>query len=391
MRRMSLTWVSTSLLALPLCTPVDSSAQTWRSAARAVSLTEENDAFRDSDSSYTQGLRIMTTRGWYPNPLSQRRLFAISSSLLSASAWLSPLSFLATERSAFRNVRNGCLGFNDFRCATTFVGVVQTQYTPNDLGADSRNVNNRPYAGLLSVSIGHTLLIPRDAFRTQLDLGVSGRPALSRETQSLAHWTWSPGAERPRGWHHQLRTSPHFQLTTLFSRALLSTCGGGVYFCDGWALDQSVRTETSLGTVMGRLSQGAVVRVGKNMPRLEGSDRIAVSSGQSAAGSGRRYWFLLFGTADVRGVGWNTLIEGTPWRDNGRDGWRSAQQVAARDGLTEWSLGGAAGGRWGGASFQWVNRSSEYRPFGGRHDYASLTVFLLRSQRASSTNRVKTQ
>ncbi|HYD52398.1 MAG TPA: lipid A deacylase LpxR family protein [Gemmatimonadaceae bacterium] len=358
-------------------------AQTWRSAARSASLTEENDAFRDSDSAYTQGLRLMTSRGWFPDKLRQPKRFAASSRLLSTMAWLSPLALHRPQRAAFGDVRTSCLGFNDFDCASTFLGLSQTQYTPADIGTDTLITGDRPYAGLLALTAGHTLLLDRSSFRAQLDLGVSGRPSLARETQTLAHWTWSPGAARPRGWQHQLRASPHLQATTQYAITTLTTCDDGEWFCDGWALDNSLRTETSLGTVMGRLSQGTVVRFGYNMPRLEGSDRITVTAPPLVDRLPARFWFTVYGTADARAVGWNTLIEGTRWRDGGARGWWTLNEVSVRRGLAEWSVGGSAGGRWGGASLQWVSRSSEYRPYGGRHDYASFTIFLLRPQVAS--------
>lgn len=365
-------------------------AQTWSSAARSVSLTEENDAFRTSDSAYTQGLRLLTTRGWFPNKVAMPRRYAASAQFLAGAAWMSPLALFPGHRAGFGdrtgNGYTGCRGFDDFDCSTTFLGVSQTQFTPADLGADTLIPRDRPYAGLLAITAGHTVLRARASFRAQLDAGVSGPPSLSRETQTLAHWTWSPGAERPRGWQHQLRASPHLQATTLYALTTLTTCDDGDWHCDGWALDHGVRSETSIGTVMGRASSGTIVRFGRNMPRLEGSDRIAVTAAKSLTGVPPRFWFALYGTADARAVGWNTLIQGTPWRDGGVDGWRTRGDVSIRHGLTEWSAGGAAGGRWGGASFQWVSRSSEYRPFGGRHDYASLTILLLRPQIASGGN-----
>jgi hypothetical protein len=110
-------------------------------------------------------------------------------------------------------------------CTMLNVALAQMIYTPDSLASTIRVLNDQPYAGFLYGTLGVTMLdSPRARNGThwlaftqvshQLLFGFTGKFSFSENTQSLAHWTFSPASKRPLGWRNQLRTAPQAGVIT---------------------------------------------------------------------------------------------------------------------------------------------------------------------------------
>ncbi|HYD53413.1 MAG TPA: lipid A-modifier LpxR family protein, partial [Gemmatimonadaceae bacterium] len=298
----------------------------------------------------------------------------------------------------------------DGRCLLLDLGIGQTMYTPDSLTDPHLEPRDRPYAGFLFASVGATSLDaprmrdPESRFvMTQLSnmviVGVTGPLAQARETQSLAHWTWSSGAVRPLGWHNQLRNAPQAALVTeLHARpAGWELCnirnGQGKRIGCGSIderrqFDVTPRAEAVIGTYLRRASLGTVVRAGSRFPDVVSLSRIPTTRIFGRAREEGRsvwkrivpepYWWYGFAALDGRYVQHNSFIEGG-YRDGGTDGWRSRRLIDARRTLAEGAVGVSVGNSSMTLTVQHIHRTPEYdvrdAPRAkGMHRYVTLNL-----------------
>lgn len=376
MLKLRCSFLTVAMILAPLRT---TEGQHWYQADRSWSVIEENDAFSGGDSAYTQGVRlVLTYNAWSP-----RLRHALK---LSPFAALAPMSFdsLAYPCSADTKYPGRKCGFFGFSFG-------QTMYTPPDLTVSTIDYSKRPYAGYLFISGTVTAVMNRTLLSSELFAGIIGPQALARETQSLAHWTWSPDSPRPQGWSHQLGFSPQLTLVNQFSHRLskfehcISKCDGTYSEKRIW--DVTFRGESTLGTLMTRVSGGLTGRLGYGFPDVPIAQRIPntrfqISKEEPELSKGCKCklieklapWAVAFGTIDGRMIGHNALLSGG-WNDRDDDSWNQLKDIETRHFVYEVAYGIAAGSDYLTLSWQKVRRSSEFsHPDGGVHKFGSLSL-----------------
>lgn len=366
-------------VALLALVPALSGAQSLLNADRAVALTVENDALGGtSDSSYTNGIRARWTfMVWNPRLNKLVNVLALRGAL--------DRIFGELPRD------NECVPFgarSSRPCGFITFSVGQTMYTPSTILDTLPRPDERPYAGLMFASLGMHKPGRRIDASTELLLGVIGPWSGAEATQSIAHWTWSTQAAKPRGWRNQLRNQPQAAIINSWAirppfpgELCLKGCDGD--YKDGRFFDLTGTAELALGTHMRRGSAGYVVRLGLGFPELLGVDRIATTGiDPSVVLNGlwnfiEKYqpWFFVFVSNDGRHVWHNAFLEGTV-ADVGGAGWRDISVIAPRSRVGEKARGVSAGIGPITATYQKVDRSTEYTADGGRHRYGSLTIML---------------
>jgi len=128
-------------------------------------------------------------------------------------------------------------------------------YTPKWIGWDQVEELDRPYAGLISLSVANHYHFNNGRYlKTQLELGWLGPRALVGETQSTWH-EWF-GMPEPRGWQYQINNSPIVNLYAHYAKA----------FAQKKHLELVNETNLALGTVYNYLRHEVVIRLGELLP-----------------------------------------------------------------------------------------------------------------------------
>jgi hypothetical protein len=369
------------LLAVGLLRPQPAAAQ-WLSdlfdSQRSFSVTAENDAFGTghTDRSYTNGVRFLWDFSKWDDRLSG--LFNVT-------------SFYFVNRLIGRKlppINRACLVQTPRAqrpCATLSFSLGQTMYTPAVLTDSALQPNDRPYAGYLFLSAGANVLFKQSQIASTIIVGITGPPSLAKETQSLAHWTFSWQSPQPQGWSHQIRTMPQLTIVNeyLLPRAPYTewclrtahgrSCTGR--WEDGRVFDLTPHVEAVLGTLMTRASPGIVMRLGYGFPDANGLQRIPTTRPASGAKPGWQPWGMLFFTANERFVAWNSFISGS-LADRGSNGWSTLKQIETEHKFAETAYGIAFGIRQLTFSRQWVTRGDEFTPNDVAHKFGSISVSL---------------
>lgn len=384
--------------------------------ASAFSFYLENDAFRNSDTGYTNGVRIawsaLRYRSWMRR-ITQNNVATLLDAGLSAVGLarvrLDRLGLIPDRAPSVHCDENAT---RDDRaagpCTMLNVSLGQTIYTPDSLASTDRVLRDQPYAGFLHATLGVTMLDsprarhPRNWFAFtqvshQLLFGFTGKLSFSENTQALAHWTFSPASHRPLGWRNQLRTSPQVGvITDLAARPVMfEYCKLG---CDGHIdelrrIDLTPHTEVIASTHMLRVSQGLTLRAGHDFPDMVDVLRIPASAPQSTAKPrgltilGERYWFYGFANVEARWVPYNMFLAGG-LLDGGDDGWRTVRQISPRHAVFERALGVALGSSRMSLRGQFAYRTPEYDVQGaarsrGWHGYGSVSISIITKARAN--------
>jgi hypothetical protein len=390
-RDMRLVAASALLFVVSAAHAIPAQGSIWN-APRTFSLNDENDALGgSSDSAYTQGLRLRWTFGAWPQ----------SSGFQSAIAAIN-LSWLAREARA----ENPCSPAEPRRtrpCGMTSFAIAQTEYTPPNLLATTRNDSTRPYAGYLFGTLGYTTMFERWSATTSVDVGIVGPLSGAQATQSLAHWTWSHNSPEPRGWDNQLHNAPQITLRNTYAVSAFERCAraekcDGSFDEDRW-FDIVPQGEVVLGTLMDRASLGVTAHLGYRFADLSTPYRIpttaprtldrakteAGSHFQRDAGDFLKYvqhsgWFMVSGSFDARGVARNDLLTGT-YNDQGANDWGPVHRIRLNPMNTEQSFGFSLGVERAAFTYQRVKRSSEYRPSGGVHTFGSFAITIFSPER----------
>lgn len=344
----------------------------WQSA-RQFGLYAENDAlFGGSDSAYTNGIRLT----WD---------FMMWNQQLRSVANAASLRFLAGKvfRELSEDVPFECtplMGRADRPCGTVTFGLGQTMYTPSTIVDTLPRPDERPYAGFLFGSVAVNTFHPHWQVSSELLAGVIGPASGSEATQSLAHWTWSTNAAKPRGWRNQLRNSLQVTLVNTWAwRFPLEWCHrdpacNGSYG-EGRRFDITPRAELVTGTHMRRASLGGIVRAGINFPDAIGLARIPTTAPAVTTDRPSHWWVVAFLSGDTRHVFHNALLTGST-ADNGDQGWRDIMQIDPERRVNEWSWGGSIGFRLASVTLSINNRSREYGGDTGWHRFGSLAFSL---------------
>lgn len=352
--------------------PAPASAQGWFDEYRTFSLLVENDALAKwqkdtTDDSYTQGLRMNWEFGVWPGWADS--IQQVVSPLRADQAGCSP---------AHTRTFGGC-GMVTF-------GLAQTIYSPVDIMTPELQREDQPFAGHLFATVGVGVRQGRWQSQTELLVGVTGPPSIARDTQSMAHWSWSQGAAKPGGWDNQLKSAVHIGAQQNYVWHLFEKCLSGAAGCSSGSnerriFDLSPRSELVLSTAMVRASAGAVLRLGYGFPDAIGQ-RIG-PTGYPFASDANRWWGGLFATADERYVAHNAFLSGS-YADGGPDGWRTLGLIAPRRHVNEQSVGLIIGNKHFAATVEAVFRALEWDPMvtprspgkDTRHSYLSFKLSL---------------
>jgi len=248
-------------------------------------------------------------------------------------------------------------GRNVTRAGVGYV-LAHEMYTPEDLGTDEINEDDRPYAGYAYLGVAHHRASQHSLDQLQLDIGLVGPITHAGEIQTRSHEMW--GGRDPRGWHNQLGNEPTLQL---WLRRVGRIGLGGQR---GFGLQLLPSAELALGSVRRHLQLATLVRVGVNLPDDFGPPRLGASR-NAVAEPRPGLGLFAFGGVGGRAVRHNKLISGNNTRtSHGRPVRRAVGTLQAGVGgalrVRSWSLE---------AVYSQTVVSEEFYGQNGRHRYGS--------------------
>ena len=321
----------------------------------AVGVHFENDLFADTDSQYTNGIKVTAVSPDLTSWFTQRD---------DLPDWLRDL--LPLEHLPL---------VTDEGIARTFAfSAGQNTYTPDDTTRRELINDDRPYAGWLY--LGATFQTrsedQQDTFEVQI--GVVGPYSFAEESQTKVHRL--RGFSIPQGWDNQLRTEPGLVLA--YERTWRHRLAGSMR--SGPGTDLLTRAGGAVGNVAVYLSTGAQLRVGWNLPldfgysviRPGGVSQIsslpqANTRGDSFASLRTPRWSAYaFIGAEGRVVGHDIFLNGNSFRDS--------HSVDHNPFVADVMAGLTASYRGLKLSLARVIRSREFRGQSKSHRFGSITV-----------------
>lgn len=312
-----------------------------------VSIFEENDTFTNSDSSYTQGVRMNMS--------------------LRLPDFTDKWQWLTRCTSIVEPTRMPC-GMLTFAFG-------QLIYTPDSINTAERRPYSRPYAGFLFIAPGAQLVQrtggiggrPIDISASiEVPTGLVGPGSLAKQAQSLFHWGLAHGALRPKGWEHQVAGALVINPRVVVRARVAELCyykGQPVTHCAEPAAfryaDILASAEGALGNLQRYGQAGYVARLGWNLPSDFGPQLIPVARG---IGEGDRPWYRKFTIGlhyghSTKHVAYNRFIEGGEADESGLRTWSGIELVSD---VSETCYGGYFGIGKYMLSYQKVRRGREF-------------------------------
>ncbi|MGE4336327.1 MAG: lipid A deacylase LpxR family protein [Pigmentiphaga sp.] len=192
------------------------------------------------------------------------------------------------------------------------IGLGQMMYTPVDRLRGDLIENDRPFAGVLMLSLGYNAR-RNDTLRTsQIRLGVVGPAAHAKQVQNW--WHDLIGVDRFQGWDQQLRNEPVFQLLherrTRVARRINN---------DGWGWDLIRHWGASLGNFATYANVGGELRFGLRLPDDLGTAPLRPAGENTSpvrarpAGSWNAH---LFAAVDARWVLRDITLDGNTFKSS---------------------------------------------------------------------------
>jgi len=307
------------------CTP----AAAYSQNVRTVGVDVENDYFdfwrapeRRSDDNYTQGFHVSSSLGNLPG-WAARNVHPCGS----------PFTFPRNSPSE--------------TCAEGKLSIGQELYTPTN-DAPQPILGERPYAALLFVDLTREAVSARVLSGLTVRLGVTGPPALGKETQEWFHRQVS-GFREPLGWDHQIRSQAIFFLRYDYRRAAIDRRGR-------LRLVLAPKGELILGNLATSASAGIDGTLGYNSPHPWDSDieprpffRIYLTSGAQAE------W-----------IGYSLILRGNTPETSGL--------VQMRHLVPQWYAGVYVGLSRLTLGFKSISRGLEYQTGPSRHTWGQIAL-----------------
>lgn len=251
-----------------------------------VAIMQENDLVVRTDRHYTQGLKIAylarerapEDAGWMAR-------------------WADCLPPLGVKPESYRGG----------------LSVGQTIYTPTDITTRALQQADRPYAGLLQVSLllqrrGQTASETPVLDHMQLDLGVLGPESLAEQAQNTVHRLRNFGLAM--GWDNQLKTEP--TLGVKLQRTWRYGCGNPA----GFAAEFLPHAGGSLGNSVTFAALGGQLRAGYRLPRDFGATTIdSLLPGSGGRSTDARRGFYFFTGVEGRAIAYNAFLDGGLFHD----------------------------------------------------------------------------
>ena len=156
-------------------------------------------------------------------------------------------------------------------------GVSHGIYTPDDKTRSDLIEDDRPYAGVLMLSLGYNARSGDSLQTSHLRLGMVGPSARGQQVQNAVHSVID--VRRAQGWQHQLRDEPLLQvLHERLHRWQPRTTSNA----DGWGWDVIGHAGGSLGNYATYANTGAEMRFGWRVPDDFGSNPLRPAGDNTA-------------------------------------------------------------------------------------------------------------
>lgn len=169
--------------------------------------------------------------------------------------------------------------------------IAQNMYTPSDLDIDTPLTNDRPYAGILYVSLSGTKQWDwvNDTYHDlEIAVGTSGKSSGAGGTQKLIH-EWTDSRE-PMGWDYQTEDKLLLQINGKINGEMFSTKH----------LNSRAYIGAEYGTIFANSGIGLNLTGGYNVPH--NIDKPIMSKEEN-------FSFYVFGDYYYRNIFWNKLLE----------------------------------------------------------------------------------
>lgn len=229
------------------------------------------------------------------------------------------------------------------------VGIKQEIYTPDNLRLTTPEPDDRGYAGKLGAFYENESLHIGKLFSLRLEAGCTGDCSQAEAAQKFVHNDLDLGTD-PQGWSTQYGQEVYTQASLKRFRRL--------NFFN--VIDLIYGTTAEAGSLESYAEGEGMIRIGRNLP-LDMAP-IERSGGEEPP------TFFVFGGTSLRGVAYNTLLEGSFFRDTDDFPTQQLNYVLARLKLGfVWRLEDYA------LSYQWIRQSSEYNGQGA-HSYGSINL-----------------
>lgn len=260
-----------------------------------VVLRVDNDLFASQDQGYTNGIGVSLVS---PN----LKDYTHDPCLPALARWVN--GFLARIQPE---------GYDQQNMVLT---VGQAIFTPSDPTRTDLIEDDRPYAGVLSVSFGYHARKGDRLYTSQLMLGTTGPASQAEQSQDAFHAL--TGSERFRGWDHQLHNEPLVNFTHEVSRRSPAWSFG-----DGGLRGEAIgHWGGAIGNFATHANAGFELRLGERLPDDFGSSPVRPAGNNTAPTIDRRLpdglsWHV-FLAVDARWVVRNITLDGNTFRTSHR-------------------------------------------------------------------------
>lgn len=185
-------------------------------------------------------------------------------------------------------------------------------FTPEDPTAVDVIPDDRPYAGVLLMSLGYNARRDDTLRTTQLQFGIVGESALGKQIQNEVHKI--VGGEKFMGWDNQLHDEPVFRVVHERMERIAPDANGL------WSWDAIAHYGGSLGNLATYANGGVEFRFGRYLPNDFGSSPLR-PAGENTAPTGNHIpanvvGFHMFLTTDARWVLYDITLDGNTFKDS---------------------------------------------------------------------------
>ena len=246
----------------------------------AITARFDNDVLARTDRGYTGGLRVRWDSEGYVD--------------LESNPWISWIP----------------LGFGSENTASLAISLGQKVYTPDSIQWSRLAENDRPYAGVLYLTLGVPVRSQRHHQLLELTLGLVGPSAQAERAQAIIH-KLAPHNE-PQGWANQLKDEPLLAVNYEHKWKAFSNRQP-----EEWAFEFIPYYAAGLGNLHTFGAVGGQVRVGWNMSDDFGVETLRPSGFRGSSPKGEEgLGFEMFAAVDRKAILHDLLLDGNTFRQS---------------------------------------------------------------------------
>lgn len=262
--------------------------------------------------------------------------------------------------------------------ANAVLRISQSMYTPRDRTRTDLVPDDRPYAGLLALSVAWNLRHAepargRDRLDThELTLGVIGPASLARQAQDAVHELI--GVDRFLGWDHQLGNEPALQLAV--ERRWRPRRGDAMQI-EGWSTEAIRSAGLRLGNIQTSAAAGIEWRAGWNLPNDFGAYPLGPGAENRPPAPAPQHGAVrrlpgaqVFASAELRAVAWDFSLDGNLLRSSHHV---TREPLVAQVAIG-WGVHGPLAGRGWRLTAMRVWRSREFAGDRSHHSFGSIAL-----------------